>query len=266
MSTVLLEKMPNDARVALLTINRPEVLNALNAQVMAELSSAVEKLERDDTVKAVIITGAGERSFVAGADIAEFASRTPGEHYDVCMAAHNLFCRIEALDKITVAAVGGWALGGGCELAMCCDVRVASANAKFGLPEVSLGTIPGYGGTQRLQRLIGAARAKELIFTTDRVDAHRAYELGLVNRVVEERAQLLPECAGLIERMLKNSFAAIITAKHAIYEGGQMDLRNALTHEAALAAGTFSSEDLSEGVGAFLGKKKPEFKSSKPAE
>lgn len=181
------------------------------------------------------------------------------------MSAHALLSRIETMDKITVAAVGGWALGGGCELAMCCDVRVASANALFGLPEVSLGTIPGYGGTQRLARLIGMGRAKELIFTTDRVDARRALELGLVNRVVEERPALLDTCVELVQHMLKNSFDSIIAAKHAVFEGAQCDLRTGLAHEAALAAGTFSSPDLKEGVSAFLGKRKPDFASSKPA-
>lgn len=266
MSTVLLEKIPSDTRIALLTINRPEVMNALNDAVMAELESAVSALERDGGVKAVIITGAGERSFVAGADIAEFAARSPAEHYSVCTAAHALLTRIETLDKITVAAVGGWALGGGCELAMCCDVRVASENAKFGLPEVSLGTIPGYGGTQRLARLIGMGRTKELIFTTDRLDARRALELGLVNRVVSERSELLGTCVELVQHMLKNSFDAIITAKRAVFEGMQCDLRTGLAHEAALAAGTFSSPDLKEGVGAFLGKRKPDFASSKPTD
>lgn len=265
MSTVLLEKITNDERIALLTVNRPEVLNALNDAVMAELEAAVDKLERDETVKALIITGAGERSFVAGADIAEFAARSPAEHYSVCMSAHALLSRIETMDKITVAAVGGWALGGGCELAMCCDMRVASANALFGLPEVSLGTIPGYGGTQRLARLIGIGRAKELIFTTDRVDARRALDLGLVNRVVEERPALLDTCVELVQHMLKNSFDAIIAAKHAVFEGTQCDLRTGLAHEAALAAGAFSSPDLKEGVSAFLGKRKPDFASSKPA-
>ena len=263
MDTVLLEKLPDDSRIAVLTVNRPEVLNALNDSVMEGLAAALDALEGDASVKAVILTGAGERAFVAGADISEFAARSPAEHYAVCMAAHGLFSRLETLDKVTIAAVGGWALGGGCELSMCCDLRVASANAVFGLPEVTLGTIPGYGGTQRLARLVGMGRAKELIYTAGRVDARRAYEIGLVNRVVETHDELLPECVKLARGILKNSFSAVTAAKHAVFEGAQTDLRTGLAHEAALAAGTFSDEDMREGVSAFLEKRKPDFCSSK---
>ena len=197
MDTVLLEKLPDDSRIAVLTVNRPEVLNALNDSVMEGLAAALDALEGDASVKAVILTGAGERAFVAGADISEFAARSPAEHYAVCMAAHGLFSRLETLDKVTIAAVGGWALGG--RLRALDVLRFARRLGERGLRPAGghPGHHPGYGGTQRLARLVGMGRAKELIYTAGRVDARRAYEIGLVNRVVETHDELLPECVKL---------------------------------------------------------------------
>ena len=262
MSVVLREKLAEDPRIVKITINRPEVLNALSAEVMSLITAAVDELAEDSSVKAIILTGAGEKAFVAGADISEFKDITGAGLYESMMNAHALLTKLETMSKIVIAAVGGYALGGGCELSMCCDLRIATPNAKFGLPEASLGALPGYGGTQRLQRLVGMARAKEMIYTAKPITAERAYEIGLVNKVVPSHAELIPTCVELIQTMLKNSFNSIIAAKHCIYEGAQMDLKTALSYEAATSVRVFTSEDLKEGSSAFMEKRKPNFKSS----
>ena len=262
MSVVLKEKLAEDPRIVKITINRPEVLNALSGEVMAELTAAVDELSADDSVKAIILTGAGEKAFVAGADISEFKDINTSAMYMSTMETHAMLSKLETMGKIVIAAVGGYALGGGCELAMCCDMRIATPNAKFGLPEVSLGALPGYGGTQRLQRLIGMARAKEMIYTGKPINAEKALEYGLVNKVVESHAELIPTCVAIIQAMLKNSFNSIIAAKQCLYYGAQVDLRTALSYEAATAVRVFASDDLKEGSSAFMEKRKANFKSS----
>ena len=262
MSVVLNERWADDPRIAVVTINRPKVLNALSGEVMGELTRIFAELEADSTVKGIVLTGAGEKAFVAGADISEFGHIDYSAMYASTMETHAMLSRLETMGKIVIAAVNGYALGGGCELSMCCDMRIASPNAKFGLPEVTLGALPGYGGTQRLMRLVGVARAKEMIYTGKPITAEKALEYGLVNKVVEQ-SELVPACVAMIQDMLRNSFNSIISAKQCIYYGTQMDLRSALSYEAATAVRVFSSDDLKEGSTAFMEKRKADFKSSK---
>ena len=244
-----------------LTINRPNVLNALNKQVILELNQAIDEISADSESAVVIIRGAGERAFVAGADIKELEGMSVEDAYALARRGQSLYNKIETMDKIVIAAINGYAFGGGCELAMACDIRIATANSKFGLPEISLGTVPGYGGTQRLPRLVGAGRAKEMIFTAKPIDAARAYEIGLINMVVPGVDELLPSCIKLAQTMLKNSMSAAITAKRCINEGLQMELHKGIEHEAALFSTTYASYDTTEGISAFLEKRPPKFKS-----
>ena len=240
--------------VGILTIDRPEALNALNSAVLAELDAAITAVEQNDGIRAVILTGAG-RSFVAGADIAEMKefSSIDGKQFGV--RGSGIFLRLENLPKPVIAAVNGFALGGGCELSMACDIRVASEKAVFGQPECGLGIIPGYGGTQRLARLIGKGRAKELIFTCDRIDAQEAYRIGLVNKVVPAE-ELMDVCMAMAEKILANGSYAIALAKASIETGMDTDLANGLTVEAANFGLTYASHDKKEGMAAFLEKRK----------
>lgn len=258
-STVLLTQNTNDPRIALLTVNRPQVLNALNNQVIRELDEAVDTVSAMEEVKVLILTGAGGRAFVAGADIGELQSLDAVSAYALARRGQTLFNKIETLDKIVIAAIDGFALGGGCELAMACDIRIATAKSKLGVPEVSLGTVPGYGGTQRLPRLVGLGRAKEICFIAKPIEAQRAYEIGLVNQIVSENSELIPACEKLAADMLKNSAFAINTAKKCMNEGMQMELHKAIQHEAALFSTTFAAPDTKEGIAAFLEKRPPKF-------
>ncbi len=244
--------------IALLTINRPDKLNALNIETIEELSHCLHGINHHADIKALIITGAGEKAFVAGADISEFADFGMDQGRKLSADGHvKLFDRIEAMSKPVIAAINGFALGGGLELAMAAHIRIASDNAKLGLPEVSLGVIPGYGGTQRLPQLVGKGRAAEMIFTAQMIAAADAEKFGLVNKVVSQ-ADLLNVCIELAGKIAKNSPAAI---KHAIVSlnAGFKDGVNGYHVEIDEFGKCFLSEDFKEGTTAFMEKRKPSF-------
>lgn len=241
--------------IALLTINRPKALNALNSETLAELNACLVELENNDDVKVVILTGSGEKSFVAGADISEMVNATPAEGRKMGLLAREAFGRLENMPQVTIAAVNGFALGGGCEISMACDIRVASDNAKFGQPECGLGILPGFGGTQRLPRLVGKGRAKELIFTCDMISADEAFRMGLANHVVPQ-AELIDYCKAMAGRIMKNGPLAVALAKQSINTGSDTDLDSGLKLEANLFGLSFSTADKMEGMTAFLEKRK----------
>lgn len=246
-----------EAGVAVVSVNRPDALNALNSEVLLELSLAVELAEADVNVGALVLTGAG-RAFVAGADIANLSNLSdPFGGREGALQGQDVMNSVAALPFPTIAAVNGFALGGGLELALACDLRVASANAKLGLPEVGLGLIPGYGGTQRLPRLIGTGRALDLIFTGRHVGAEEALQLGLVNRVAEDA---LNEAKTLATSILKNAPVALGLAKEAVYRGYDVTLNQGLEVEADLFGMAATTEDMKEGTRAFLEKRAAEFK------
>lgn len=253
--TLLLERR---GRVAVITINRPTKLNALNIQTRAEGAAALDELRDDESVRVVVITGAGEKAFVAGADIAEFEGRTAVTQRDV-MTARSLFTAVDTFPKPVIAMINGFCLGGGCELALSCDIRVASETARFGQPEINLGIIPGGGGTQRLTRLVGEGKAMELILTGDMIDAQHAYNLGLVNLVVPA-ADLEAKTMEMANRIADKSPIALRMAKEAVKTAARANLDEGLRREIDLFALTFSSADKDEGVRAFLEKRKPDFK------
>lgn len=252
---VVLER---EGQVAILTINRPTVLNALNEATLRELDQSLGQLEEDRETRVVIITGAGEKAFVAGADISFMESLAPLEAKKFARLGQKVFSRIENLPQPVIAAINGFALGGGCELAMACDIRVASTKAKLGQPEVNLGLIPGFGGTQRLTRLVNPGLAKEILFTADTYDANTAHRIGLVNHVVTPE-ELMQFCMDMANRIASKGPVAVQLCKEAVNDGLEMDLEKALIHEADLFAVVFASEDKGEGIGAFLAKRKPEF-------
>ncbi len=243
--------------VATITLNRPP-MNPLNSQVFRELNQAADELQADDSIKAVIITGAGDKAFAAGADITEMVKLTPIEAYSFCQKSRVALEKIENLGKPVIAAINGLALGGGCELALTCDFRLASDTAKFGQPEINLGIIPGAGGTQRLSRLIGAAKAKELIFLGDIFDAATAEKLGLVNRVVPLDT-LQEEAQKLAQKLASKPAVAMKMAKEAINTGLNIDIASALTLEIQNSITAFASADSKEGMRAFMEKRKPKF-------
>ena len=245
--------------VATITINRPKALNALNSAVMGEINAAITQCKKDDAIKAVIITGAGEKSFVAGADISQMATLRPQQAMAFMEFGIETFRMIETLPKPVIAAVNGFALGGGTELAMSCDFRFASETARFGQPEILIGLIPGWGGTQRLARLIGMGRAKELIMGGDQVNAQRAYEIGLVNKVFP-LDQLLPEAKKFAAKLANLPGFALKMAKDAINFGYDLSLDNAMRLETECCSQCFSTDDQKEGMKAFLEKRKPVFK------
>lgn len=254
-SNILLELKGN---IVLLTINRPTKLNALNTATIKELHGAFKKLEANRNVKAIILTGSGEKAFVAGADIAEFAGFSTNEGKKLAKKGQKLlFDLVENLSTPVIAAVNGFALGGGLELAMACHVRVASKNAKMGLPEVSLGVIPGYGGTQRLPQLIGKGSAMELIMTAEMVHAERAFQMGLVNHVVEQE-ELLAFCTKMAEKIANNSPVAIGHAIKAVNAGFRDNVNGYATEIEAFGA-CFGTADFKEGTTAFLEKRKAAF-------
>ncbi|HEY5995897.1 MAG TPA: enoyl-CoA hydratase-related protein [Candidatus Deferrimicrobiaceae bacterium] len=247
-----------DAKIATVTINRPKSLNALSPATMRELKSALEEIAGRDDVGVVVLTGAGEKAFVAGADISEMRSFSAAQALEFALFGQGVLELIERMPQPVIGAINGFALGGGCELAMACDILVASENAKFGQPEVNLGIIPGYGGTQRLARLVGRNIAKELVLTGDMITAQRAYEIGLVNRVVPA-ADLLGAARDIAGRILGKGPFAIRTAKMAINRGLDLDLGNACALEASAFAVGFSTDDRREGMAAFLEKRKAQF-------
>jgi len=247
-----------DGDLAVVTIDRQEKLNALNAEVMRELGEVMEQLREDSHVRGVILTGAGDKAFVAGADIGELSRMDPVGGMTLSRAGQHLFLAIERYPKPVLAAVGGFALGGGCELALACHLRVASENARFGLPEVSLGILPGYGGTVRLARLVGLGRAVEITLTADPVSAERAYAIGLVNAVVPS-VELLAKAKELLRRVTRNGPVAVRLALASIYGALDATTAEALDHEAALFGLLASTADMREGMSAFLEKRKPGF-------
>ncbi|CAN5617558.1 MAG: enoyl-CoA hydratase-related protein [Actinomycetota bacterium] len=243
--------------VAVLTIDRQDKLNALNPQVVEEIGQSLLELE-SEAPRAVIVTGAGERAFVAGADISEMNSMSPMEAKGFAELAHAALALLDRSPVPTIAAVNGFALGGGCEIALACDIRVASENALFGFPEVGLGILPGMGGTQRAPRLIGPAVAKELIFTGRRIGAEEAHRIGLVNRVVGE-GEALSAATGIAEEIAANGPLAVRYAKAAANRAQDVDIISGLEYEADQFALLFSTEDAREGMGAFIEKRKAAF-------
>jgi enoyl-CoA hydratase len=235
------------------------VLNALNAATLAELGAVMRELGADADVRAIVLTGAGEKAFVAGADIKELATLAPDGAKAHARAGQEVFDTIERLGKPVIAAVNGFALGGGVELAMSCDIRLASENARFGQPEILIGLIPGWGGTQRLARLVGMGRAKEYIMAGGQIDAKRAYEIGLVNQVYP-LDQLMAETKKLAAKMANLPGFALKMAKHAINFGYDLSLDNAMRLETECCSQCFSTDDQKEGMKAFLEKRKPAFK------
>ncbi len=253
--TLLVERRD---RVAIITINRPEKRNALNIKTREEGAHVLDELREDESIRVVIFTGAGDKAFVAGADIAEFAGRTAITQREV-MLGRSLFTAIDSFPKPVIAMVNGYCLGGGCELALACDIRIASDKASFGQPEINLGIIPGGGATQRLTRLIGEGKAMELILTGDIIDAQTAYNLGLVNTVVPA-ADLEARTMELANRIAEKSPVALRMAKEAVKLASRSNLDEGLRREVDLFALCFSSEDKNEGVSAFLEKRKADFK------
>lgn len=245
--------------IGIVTINRPKVLNALNCATITEIEALFSELAKNKSVKVVIVTGSGEKSFVAGADIAEMQKMTAVEGRDWGKLGQAAFNRVENLPQPVIAAVNGFALGGGCELAMACDIRIASEKAKFGQPEVSLGIPPGFGGTQRLPRLVGKGRAKELLFTGDMIDAQEAYRIGLVNKVVKPE-ELIDAAREIARKILQRGEIAVKVCKAAVNEGLDMDLDSGLAYEAEVFGLCFATEDQKEGMTAFLEKRKANFK------
>jgi 3-hydroxypropionyl-coenzyme A dehydratase len=285
MSTMKYIQLEPQGEIAIVRINRPEALNAMNIDVISELSRTIDILAADETIKVVIITGAGERSFCAGADISYMVNIEPMQAEKYATSAQAVINKIEKLDKPVIAAVNGFALGGGCELAMACDIRIASSNAKIGQPEVTIGIPPGWGGTQRLMRLVGPAKAKELIFTGKMITAEESAQIGLVNKVVsigpddklppeapkgdaakeKERAaevakvlnrKLMEECLMLAKEITKNSYTAVKVSKMLINRGMDCDLETGLRLEIYGWALCFAHEDRQKMMSAFLSKGK----------
>lgn len=246
-------------RVATITVNRPDKLNALNDATMAELGQAIEQVRADAAVAGVVLTGAG-RAFVAGADIAELRSKSGPEIYALARRGQEVFRRFETSPKPVIAAVNGFALGGGCELAMACHVRIAAEGAKFGQPEVKLGITPGYGGTQRLTRLVGRGLALQLLLTGEMIDANEAFRIGLVNRVVPTGEQAVEAARAMIGQMLANGPLALAQCIEVVNRGADISIEEALALEAAAFAMLASTEDMREGTSAFLEKRAPAFR------
>jgi enoyl-CoA hydratase len=256
--TLLVER-ERDGMLVTVTLNRPQQLNAINGTVVRELDALCAELEGDGRARVVLFTGAGERAFVAGADIGEFVGLTPVEALTFGQRIQRLFSRIEALPQVTIAAVNGFALGGGCELTQCCDLVLAAETARFGQPEVNLGVIPGAGGTQRLARIVGMHRAKELNLLGEMIDAQEAHRIGIANRVVPAD-RLLTEVRALADKLIAKAPITLRLIKEAMNEGYDLDLPKGLAIEAKAWGVVYSTEDKTEGVAAFLEKRKPAFR------
>ena len=254
MTNVLLEKK---GPYAVATIHRPEALNALNSQVLADLAELLDTVEADEEIRALVITGAGEKAFVAGADIGEMSTLTKAEGEAFGKKGNDVFRRLETLPIPTIAAVNGFALGGGCEISMSCDIRICSDNALFGQPEVGLGITPGFGGTQRLARLIGPGKAKEMVFASRNIKADEAYRVGLVNAVYTQE-ELMPAAKKLAGAIAKMAPIAVRNSKKAMNDGLQTDMDQAIVIEEKLFGGCFETEDQKNGMQAFLEKRKVE--------
>ncbi|MBK1810511.1 short-chain-enoyl-CoA hydratase [Clostridium sp. YIM B02505] len=256
LKNVILEKEGN---IAIVTINRPKALNALNSETLKDIDTVVAELEKDKEVYAVILTGAGEKSFVAGADIAEMKDLNEEQGREFGALGNKVFRRLEVLDKPVIAAISGFALGGGCELAMACDIRIASVKAKFAQPESGLGITPGFGGTQRLPRIVGLGKAKELIYTGDIINAEEALRIGLVNKVVALE-DLMTEAKALANKIAKNAPIAVKLCKDAIDRGMQVSIDEAIVIEAEDFGKCFATEDQTEGMTAFVERREKNFK------
>lgn len=244
--------------VALVTVNRPDSLNALNSRLLGELEYALQQVERDKSVQVVIITGAGDKAFVAGADIKEMAAMTSFQGHQFALQGQRLMLMMEKMTKPVIAAVNGYALGGGLELALACDLIYASENARFGFPEVTLGIMPGFGGTQNLARLIGPNRAKEMVLSGRMIPAQKAVAWGIVNELCAQ-AELLDKVTGLAREMAKNGRLGVGYAKNAIVNGLNMSKEDGFRYESSLFGVLFATEDQKEGMGAFIEKRKPQF-------
>ncbi|MEQ8201263.1 MAG: short-chain-enoyl-CoA hydratase [Syntrophomonadaceae bacterium] len=253
---IILEK---EDYLATLTINRPKALNALNGDTLFEIEAAVKDVKADPNIKVMIITGSGDKAFVAGADIPFILPLSPAEGRYFSGVGQQVFRQMELLEKPIIAAVNGFALGGGCELAMACDIRLASENALFGVPEVGLGVIPGFGGTQRLPRLIGEGRAKELIYTADTINAQEAFRVGLVNHVCPPE-KLMDEARKLAKKIASKAPLAVGYSKFAVGKGMQVDIDTAMSIESDMFGMCCATEDKFEGMTAFVEKRKANFK------
>ena len=258
LKNVVLEKSGN---LAFITINRPKALNALNSETLKELDLAIANIENDNNVYCVILTGAGEKSFVAGADIAEMKDLDSKAAEEFGLLGNKVFRRLENLNKPVIAAISGFALGGGCELAMACDIRIASEKARFTQPEAGLGITPGFGGTQRLPRIVGLGKAKELIYTCAMINAEEALRIGLVNKVVPLES-LMEEAKSIAATICANAPIAVKLCKDAINRGMQVDIDKAIEIEAQDFGKCFDSDDQLEGMTAFLERRAKNFKNS----
>lgn len=244
--------------IATITVNRPSAMNAMTLTTLQELDVAVQEVSASAEVKAVIITGVGEKAFIAGGDISMLKKLSPVEARELALLAQRVCTTIEQSPKPFIAAVNGYALGGGCELAMSCDIRIAAEHARFGQPEINIGTLPGFGGSQRLPRLIGKGRALEMILTGDMIDAQEAWRIGLVNKVVPQ-AELMAVAKALAAKLASKSRSAMKFCKEAVTNGLEMDLDRACRYEADLFALSFATADQQEGMAAFLEKRAPLF-------
>ena len=245
-----------EGMIGVITINRPKALNALNSQVLAELDETLDKVDVD-AVRALILTGAGEKSFVAGADIGEMSTLTKAEGEAFGKKGNDVFRKLETFPIPVIAAVNGFALGGGCEISMSCDIRICSENAVFGQPEVGLGITPGFGGTQRLARIVGVGMAKQMIYSARKINADEAYRIGLVNAVYPLE-ELMPAAKKLAETIAKNAPIAVRNCKKAINDGLEVNMDEAIVIEEKLFGDCFESYDQKEGMAAFLEKRKVE--------
>ena len=254
--TIIVEK---EAPIGIIKLNRPPV-NPLSVQSYHELYDAIDELDKDDTIGAILITGAGDKAFAAGLDVKDVLGKSAVETLDFLWSApRRTFDKLTGIEKPTIAAVFGLALGGGCEVAICCDLRIASEDAIFGVPEINLGIMPGSGATQRLPRLVGLAKAKEMLFTGDNVNAEEAYRIGLVNKVVP-KDKLMEEAMKLARKLAAKPKASLALIKRCVDNSFNMDLASGLTLEMDCFAIAFTSEDGREGVNAFVEKRKPVFK------
>lgn len=253
-NNLIFEKQDN---IGVLKINRPKVMNALNTETICEFSQIIDEINLDQDIKVLVVTGEG-KAFVAGADIVEMKDKTSEEARVFAELGMRLFRKIELMEKPVIAAVNGFALGGGCELSMSCDIRLAGEKAKFGQPEVGLGITPGFGGTQRMSRLVGLAKAKELIFTAKMINAAEAEKIGLVNSVVPQE-ELMDKVMEMAKQIAQNSPMAVKYAKSAINRGYETDIETAMYIEKDIFGLCFASEEQTEGMTAFIEKRKPKF-------
>lgn len=252
------EKQGDLQGIAVVTFDRPKVLNAINQSLLEELLAVLDHIQKNHAVKVLVLTGAGDKAFIAGADISQFEKMTSKEAVTFAKFGQKVFTRLEELSQPTIAAVNGYALGGGCELALSCDFIYAGENAQFGQPEVNLGILPGWGGTQRLSRLVGKAMAKELIFTGKLIYAHEAQRIGMVNKVCHD-SQLMDDVLKTANLIVSKGPLAVAQAKRVIEDGYHKEIADALELEAEAFAKTFDTEDQKEGAKAFLAKRPPQF-------